>query len=578
MLQNTRLQLGNETKFVNLKIPVMFIIGDNQGGDAICGRHIHYGKTARRISQTCDAGPSHLSNPVARSCSRLLMKDVINLVQEEDGNRLYDLYQAQHWIAWFDLDYGGNPEGIFTAACPPEALHALENGIFLHVLKELFENILNPRTCGHLDAHVYSWNNYPGQHFLRGNHIDGFPRLLFTNGISSLTELKADDKVGIIFCVIIAALQAEGKEILVKYASLENVTYRNIIYVFELMLCYRAWLKKDTYWYIEDNEALLRAQDAIETLLKEITTLIPRKTGNNWDIVKIHEQLHVAENIVFFGAHRNVHTGPQEHNHIQNTKKPSKQVQRNKCTFDWQLGNRLADKYIIDSAHQEFVSCNQGNNALLNKNADKAYGLSPCSSKFTFCLKAGENVTKNVNVSYKWITLSCNVNPLSKPLLVALIDHFGDNIYDQPMIGFSELKLNNILYWASIKYRKQGCWYDNALIRWEAKPDNITEKEEDAYMLVPSELRQFFKFENSSTLYCIVHSCEYEFKQHSVLSVLWKKEYIENRNATTKEPLYCVIKCNSIDSHCLMLPYQQGSEYVLQVMHPTKWANEFLSE
>ena len=65
-------------------------------------------------------------------------------------------------FAWFDLDYGGNPEGIFTAACPPEALHALENGIFLYVLKELFAKILNLKTCGHLDAHVYSWNNYPG--------------------------------------------------------------------------------------------------------------------------------------------------------------------------------------------------------------------------------------------------------------------------------------------------------------------------------------------------------------------------------------------------------------------------------
>ena len=50
VLQNIKLQLGKESKFVNLRIPLMFIIGDNQGGDAICGRHIHYGKTARRIS------------------------------------------------------------------------------------------------------------------------------------------------------------------------------------------------------------------------------------------------------------------------------------------------------------------------------------------------------------------------------------------------------------------------------------------------------------------------------------------------------------------------------------------------
>ena len=62
----------------------------------------------------------------------------MHYVIEQKGNALFDLYQAQHWIAWFDLDYGGNEEGIFTAACPPEGLHALENGIFLHVLREFF--------------------------------------------------------------------------------------------------------------------------------------------------------------------------------------------------------------------------------------------------------------------------------------------------------------------------------------------------------------------------------------------------------------------------------------------------------
>ena len=58
MLNNVKLQLGNKSKIANLTIPVMFIIGDNQGGGGICGQHIHYGKTARQISQTCNAGPN----------------------------------------------------------------------------------------------------------------------------------------------------------------------------------------------------------------------------------------------------------------------------------------------------------------------------------------------------------------------------------------------------------------------------------------------------------------------------------------------------------------------------------------
>jgi len=225
-------------------------------------------------------------------------------------------------------------------------------------------------------------------------------------------------------------------------------------------------------------------------LLKEIITLIPRSTGNNWDIVKIHEQLHVAENILLFGAHRNVHTGPQEHNHIQNTKKPSKQVQRNKFTFDWELGNRLADKYIIDSASQKFAASHEPiskRNPIPDMNGST---IMPNASKFRFKLVKNA-ITQKVQVPYKWMTLSCKTNPLSQPMLLAMTNYFGDTIYDWFMIGFSELKHKNVLYRACGEYRNKGCWHDNALIAWENK-QNCTDQETDtASILVPSELRLF---------------------------------------------------------------------------------------
>jgi hypothetical protein len=39
-LSHIYLQLGNKAKHVNLKIPLAFIIGDNQGGDQILGHLI----------------------------------------------------------------------------------------------------------------------------------------------------------------------------------------------------------------------------------------------------------------------------------------------------------------------------------------------------------------------------------------------------------------------------------------------------------------------------------------------------------------------------------------------------------
>jgi hypothetical protein len=55
-------------------------------------------------------------------------------VLDKTWKELEDLYQSQSWNPFFDVDYGANIWGIFFAACPPEAFHALEQGVFKHLL------------------------------------------------------------------------------------------------------------------------------------------------------------------------------------------------------------------------------------------------------------------------------------------------------------------------------------------------------------------------------------------------------------------------------------------------------------
>lgn len=70
-LDNVKLQLDRKSKIVNLKIPVMYIIGDLQGGDTLSGCKSFFGMNAKRISRSCDAGPKQLANPRVGSCNRL---------------------------------------------------------------------------------------------------------------------------------------------------------------------------------------------------------------------------------------------------------------------------------------------------------------------------------------------------------------------------------------------------------------------------------------------------------------------------------------------------------------------------
>ena len=80
--------------------------------------------------------------------------------------------QYKAWQAFCDIDYGGSPGGVFTAACPPESLHSLENGLMIHCLKQLFDHVLTAATEKKFDAVVQQWALYPKQHHMTSYYKD----------------------------------------------------------------------------------------------------------------------------------------------------------------------------------------------------------------------------------------------------------------------------------------------------------------------------------------------------------------------------------------------------------------------
>lgn len=123
-----------------------------------------------------------------------------------------------------------------------------------------------------------------------------------------------------------------------------------------------------------------------------------------------------------------------------------------------------------------------------------------------------------------------------------------------------------------------GSWYDNVLIHWE-KTDHF----------VPAEMRMFFKLGANPQIYAVIHSCHNKHTKHSVLTHIWVKEYTNDTKATVKAtvpydpcddcsnktPLYRVVPCEAIQSHCLLMPMKENSQQVLQIHCPTTWADKF---
>ena len=271
----------------------------------------------------------------------------MEMVSEQRWDDLDSLYQAQFWNPFFDVNYGASPYGIFFAACPPEGLHALEQGVFKHLLEEVLGVYLKPVQIALLDRVVQSWVTKDRQRLFRSANFAASPRLLFKDGISSLSNTPGCDRAGMVFALTIASLTRDGKAAFVR---LDDGVIHEITYALEMLMCYWAWLKQDKYWQTNSMEQLDHVKTAVSTMLDELITCIPRFKGNGWNIPKIHEQLHVPFYIQMFGAHRNLHTGPTEHNHIELSKQPARRTQMRAKEFDWQVANRLVDKLVVNLA------------------------------------------------------------------------------------------------------------------------------------------------------------------------------------------------------------------------------------
>ena len=86
--------------------------------------------------------------------------------------------------------------------------------------------------------------------------------------MSSITNISAGTKVGILFAIVIAALTKDGQNALLNDARLLPNQYTNMIEAFELLLCYWAWLKKEEYWDLNDKESLQCAKSSIFETIK----------------------------------------------------------------------------------------------------------------------------------------------------------------------------------------------------------------------------------------------------------------------------------------------------------------------
>jgi hypothetical protein len=257
-----RIRLGNEWKFVMVRLFLEAILGDALSNDVICGR-VQNRNGSLRLCRACHI-PQGISHDPFHRCKFFVQRHIERIIvaalgPESDpsfptyGNvweafvtekirqtgevrprhvnslrNKYDLAlrrrkeicsQILHTVlgshvvdnAFFRTSFGNNPRGIFGAT-PTDPMHAVEEGMAPMILEVLIDP-LPDSAKQKLDEIVESLFSKSSN---RSSQRSEYPRISFSGGYSSLTQLSADEKMGKLFALAIVAETPVGREILLQ--------------------------------------------------------------------------------------------------------------------------------------------------------------------------------------------------------------------------------------------------------------------------------------------------------------------------------------------------------------------------
>ena len=238
--------------------------------------------------------------------------------------------------------------GIFGST-PVETMHTFRKGMIEMVTFLVLENVPTSKKAA-LDRLAIRYHKTHRQTYRKV-----YPATDFSNGITNLTKISAGERVGLVFLFVILAQYDEGWAILNTTLKQRTTTdLAEVLELFEAMLCFDAWLNKESYWSLSDDEnAKDTVRQSIKQLMEMCRTRIPTTTSDRWNFPKFHELLHVLDDISRFGAPRNYCAERPESLLIAAAKQPGRRAQKRHdgSSYERQAAQRLSYSIIIDLVH-----------------------------------------------------------------------------------------------------------------------------------------------------------------------------------------------------------------------------------
>jgi hypothetical protein len=293
-------------------------------------------------------------------------------------------------------------------------------------------------------------------------------------------------------------------------------------------------------------------------MLFELMKLWPREKGQGWEKAKLHEQLHVPDDIERNGAPISWHSGCTENNHIQSVKNYASQTNRHRKTLDAQIGARNGELFIINAALQKMSLAYAKDVSDDNSFNEGFTGVADTSSKalvYIYKDKGSRSITVGMP---KWLSRK-DYGPFHPWVVLFLEQHYelqpSSNVLDDnglPVHGCASIATEYMrggqIFRAHPKYRNGMPWYDWAMFRWakegtrsknKSKEDSCVhygndEDMKDQSTYAPGAILGFMEvpvpaFPKETVTKAIVVCCDSEYRKSSVFSTRTGKSCILTR-------------------------------------------------
>jgi hypothetical protein len=566
ILDNFPLRIGDQVQIVNLRIPVAFIISDTKGADQLCGRYISYAEKVKRLHRTCTCAPADATNTTDK-CSWVLMDAMMNIIDRGDKEELNQYSQnpiPNHAFRY--INFGANPHGIYGAT-PNDLMHGLKLGIIPYLLEIFYDVELNASAKFNFNQSFQAVL----PHLKQGCNKQ-FPRLYFPNGITSLKNLTAEERYGIMFVAYILCNTSPGRASLARNETMSIARINQFVVGFEKLLILEAWTSKcEGYWRLNDVREQKRASRAVEATVEYICDYFPRNEGQGWNLSKMHELLHISRFIDLFGSPMNFDTGACERMHKDIAKKPGRQSQKRHATFTLQAANRLADRHALDLVENLLTP----KEPVDENDDDVKRKASPSGS--TFLLRVDSLLSNGGDTSYRVTVDGCGVlssDDLGKHLYPDLIEfivaYFAttDTVPKVITCRTEYRDEDGITYRAHHQYRGNGIWHDWGWVSYE------NESNEDGFVDVPAKLLCFLPdgVPGNNSCHAVCHPCQWKNEMVSKLIRKWSLVPC-SKDSVNKIP-FDIVPVSSLFGQCFIVPDLQEDGTVYEVLDKELWADK----